>query len=346
MRAALLEDVGRLTMIEAETPTIEEPDQLLIQVKRVVVCGSEVHAFCGTHPYRRPPAILGHETAGQVVAIGPAVTRFKEGDRVMVDPLWPCGQCAECRAGYPNLCFYKKMLGTAEWPGAFGEYIVAPEPTIFPLPDNMSYLQGSLIEPLMVGVHVARMADLKAGESVAVLGTGSIGGMVTGVCHALGAGPIITADIHQHCLDAARERLGATHDFLLPDVDPVDAIREVTGGRGVDLAVVAADDVSLVAQAVEMTKPRGRVVLVALLTEAPLKLRAWDIISKEISVIGSIISDHSDVHQAIELATSGRVDVEAIVTHVLPIEETQRGVEMAHTKDDGAIKVTFSFEPA
>ncbi|MEJ2556792.1 MAG: alcohol dehydrogenase catalytic domain-containing protein [Anaerolineae bacterium] len=324
-------------------PDIQSDDQVLIQVKSVGVCGSEIHAFHGTHPYRKAPVILGHEAAGAVLSAGKAVRGFKVGDRVIVDPQWTCGECAYCRAGDLNLCPSKKVLGTPAWPGAFGEYIIAPEKSVFSLPHNLSYAQGSLIEPLTVAVHVARQANLVVGESVAILGTGSVGGLLAGVCHVQGAEPIITADIHQHCLDAARERLGATHDFLLPDDNLVDEVKALTGGEGVDVVFVTADDTLLVNRAVEMAKRRGRIVLVALMTTSPLQLTAYEIIGKELHIVGSSMSNHDDVRKAIELAASDQVDIEAIATHLLPIEEAQRGVELADTKDDGAIKVILSF---
>lgn len=343
MRAALLETEGHLVLTEAETPSIQEPDQILIRVKTVGVCGSEVHAYHGTHPYRKAPVILGHEMAGDILATGQAVSRFKVGDRVVVDPQWTCGECQYCQAGNPNLCPSKKVLGTSAWPGAFGEFIIAPEESVFHLPDNLSYTQGSLIEPLTVAVHVVEQVNLVPGESVAILGTGSIGGLLAGVCRARGAEPIIVADVRQHCLDAARERLGATHDFLLPNNNLVDAIKELTGGEGVDAVFVAADENLLVNQALEMAKRRGRIVLVALLTSAPLQLMGYEIIGRELRIIGSLMSNHQDVRKAIELAASGQVDVAAIATHILPIEAAQRGMELADTKAEGAIKVILSF---
>jgi L-iditol 2-dehydrogenase len=343
MRAAYLETEQHLVMTEAEMPVIRSPDQVLIQVKTVGVCGSEVHAFQGTHPFRKAPVVLGHEMAGVVSSAGDAVARFKPGDRVIVDPQWTCGTCAYCRAGDVNLCPSKKVLGTAPWPGAFGEYVVVPEEAVFHLPASLSFAQGGLIEPLTIAIHVARRAGLEAGESVAILGTGSIGGMVSGVCHALGVAPVVAADVRQHCLDAARERLGATHDFLLPDDGLVDKVKTLTGGEGVDVAFVTADDSSLVNLAIEIVRRRGRIVLVALLTEAPLQFMAYPIIGKELHIVGSSMSNNDDVRTAIELAASGQVDVEGILTHVLPIEEAQRGMELARTKDEGAIKVVLSF---
>ncbi len=343
MRAALLQNPGHMVMTEAPKPTIQGADEILIQVKTVGVCGSEVHGFHGTHPYRIAPVILGHEVAGEVISVGDAVSDFNPGDRVVVDPQWTCGECRYCRSGQINHCTNKKVLGTPAWPGGFGEYIVAPESAVFHLPDNLSYAQGSLIEPLTVDVHVVKQAELKAGQSVAILGTGSIGGLLSGVCRAYGADPIITADIRQHCLDAARERLGATHDFLLPDDNLVDKVKEATGGEGVDVAFITADDVTLVNRAVEMVKPQGRIVLVALLTEAPLELMAYGIIGKELQIVGSTMTHHADMEEALKLAASGQVDVEGIFTHLLPIEEAQLGMQMADTKDDEAIKVVLTY---
>lgn len=346
MRTALLESEGRLVLADLEPPAIQSTDQLLIQVKTVGICGSEVHAYRGTHPFRKAPTVLGHEAAGVVSAVGEAVTHFEPGDRVIVDPQWVCGECAHCLAGDINLCPSKRVLGTPAWPGAFGEYIVAPEEAVFLLPDHLSYVQGSLIEPLTVAVHIARRAGLRSGESVAVLGTGSIGGMVAGVSSAIGADPIIVADIRQHCLDAARERLGATHDILLPSEDLAEEVRALTHGEGVDVVFLTADDASLASTAVEMAKRRGRIMVVALMTAEPMQLPAYSILSRELHVIGSTMCNNEDVREAIDLARSGQVDVEAIATHVLPIEQAQRGIELARTKDDNAIKVILSFEEA
>ena len=343
MKTAFLESERHIVIKDVDKPRIESPNDVMIEVKTVGVCGSEVHAFEGTHPYRKAPVLLGHEMAGVISAVGEGVADFEPGNRVVVDPQWVCGECAYCQAGDINLCPSKRVLGTAAWPGAFGEYVVVPEEAVFHLPDQLSFAQGSLIEPLTIAVHVARRANLEAGQSVAVLGTGSIGNMVSGVCHALGAEPIIVTDIRQHCLDAARERMGATHDFLLPDDQLADKVKALTGGEGVDAVFITADDVALVNLAIEMAKRRGHIVLVALLTEAPLQFMAYPVISKELHIIGSNMTNNDDVRTAIELAASGQVDVEGILTHRLPIEEAQRGMELVQTKDDGAIKVVLSF---
>ncbi len=343
MKAAYLKSIGKLSITEAEKPTIQADDQVLIQIKAVGICGSEVHAFKGTHPYRIPPVILGHEASGVVTALGKNVAGFEVGDRVIIDPQWVCGECNYCRAGLVNLCPEKIVMGTPDWPGAFGEFVIAPEDAVYNLPGNLSFVQGALIEPLTVAVHVALRANLKAGESAAILGSGSIGGLVSGICCLHGADPIVVADIKQHCLAASRERLGATHEILLPDDQLVSKVRDINGGEGVDYVFVCADNPALVSQGLDMVKRRGTVVLIALLTGEPLSLIAYEITGKEKHLIGSSMCTPEDVERAIDLVASGQVDVEAIATHILPIDQVQHGMELAHTKDDEAIKVILEF---
>ena len=344
MRAVVLTSEGHVEIIDTEMPANVDADCVLIRVRAVGVCGSEVHAYQGTHPFRKAPVILGHEMAGDVLEVGTSVTAFAIGDRVIVEPQWVCGDCAYCRAGDENLCPSKRVLGTPVWPGAFGEVIVAPQDTVFHLPSSLSYVQGALIEPLSVAVHVARRANVAAGDSAVILGSGSIGGSLAAVCSVQGAGPIVVTDIHQHCLDVALARLGATHGFLMPETDLTGEVLNLTQGEGADVVIIAGDDVAIAKQAVDVVKRRGRIVLVALLTEYAPQLVAYDILNKELHVIGSTMSTHEDTRRAIELVESGQVDVEAIATHVLPIDDAQRGIELARTKADGAIKVVFTFE--
>lgn len=343
MRAAYLEETGRLALREVQKPRLTRPDEVLIRVKCVGVCGSEVHAFEGTHPFRKAPVILGHEMAGVVEEVGPAVSGLRVGERVVVDPQWTCGECEYCRRGDINLCPSKKVLGTQVWPGAFGEWITAPREAVFALPDALSFEQGALIEPLTVGVHVAHRTGIAPGSSVLVLGSGSIGGMVCAAARALGAGAVIAADIRQHCLDAARERMGATHDFLLPDPNFAAEVMALTGGQGVDVIVVAADEPALVDLALDLVKRRGQIALVALMTTAPLQFSGFKVIGREAHLIGSTMANAADVREALALAASGEVDVTGILTHHLPIEEAQRGMHLAASKEDGAIKVILDF---
>lgn len=342
MKTAILESLHSINIVDLPSPQITRSDQVKIAVKAVGICGSEVHAYEGTHPYRKAPVILGHEAAGQVIEVGSAVKDFKIGDRVYVDPQWVCDECEFCKSGNINLCENKQVLGTERWPGAFGEIIVVPAQSVFHLADHLNYIQGAMIEPLTVGVHVARRAKVQPGNAVAILGSGSIGGLLSGVCRTMGAESIVLADIRQHCMDAARERLGATHDILLPDPDVIERMASAAGGN-FDVVFIAADDPSLVNLGLQLLKKRGKLVLVALLNEAPLTIQGYALIEKEIKIIGSLMSNHSDIQYAEKLVRDGLVDVEGIVTHHLSIDEAQKGMEIAKDKTDDAIKVILNF---
>ncbi len=340
MKAILLEEVGKLTMTEAERPVLDGPDELLIKAAAVGVCGSEVHAFRGTHPFRKPPSIQGHEVTGEVVEIGADVRAFSIGDRVFVDPQWTCGRCKWCRSSRHNLCPQKKVLGTIGWSGGLGETIVAPEKSVYRLPDHVSYSAGTLIEPLSVGVHAINRAALEPGESVAVLGTGPIGMMVAAIANVRGASPIVAVDLQPHCLETAQRHLGATH-CLLADQGPLtERILGINDGKGIDVVFLTAGIASLVEEALTIVQRDGRVVFLALFDEA-VQFEPFDIVGREMSFVGSQMYNAEDIQTAIELIASGEVAAEAMVTHVLPLEQAQLGFEMAESKADGAIKVVL-----
>ena len=232
MKAAVLEAVGQLVIREVAQPALKGPDWARIKVRAVGICGSEIHAFQGTHPFRKPPSILGHEVTGEIVELGPEVPGFAAGDRVFVDPQWTCGTCAYCTSGRHNLCPDKVVLGTARWTGGLGEYIVAPAPALYPLPDHVSYVEGTAIEPLAVGVHMVQRAQVTAGEEVAVLGAGTIGMMVAAVARLRGAAPVVAVDLQAHCLDLATRHLGATHGLMGNKGPLAERILDLNDGTG------------------------------------------------------------------------------------------------------------------
>ena len=342
MKAALFEAIGKLRMTEVDVPTLGGPDEVLIKVGAVGVCGSEIHAFKGTHPFRRPPAVMGHEVAGEIVEAGTGVRDFAEGDRVFVDPQWTCGACEWCRSGRRNLCPEKTVLGTPGWSGGLGEYMVAPEQSLYRLRDDVSDVTATLIEPLSVGVHAVDRAGLQAGESVAVLGTGPIGMVTAAMCQVRGALPIVAVDMQPHCLAVAKTHMGATHTLNAGEGRVVERALEITGGRGFDVVFLTVGVAALVGDALKMVERAGRVVFVALFDE-PVRFEAFEIVGRDVSFVGSQMYDDGDIRTAADLVLSGRVAVDAMVTHVLPLEEAQRGFELVATKAEGAIKAVLTF---
>ena len=340
MRAAVLEAAGELTVRDVEPPSLDGPDQVLIRVFAAGICGSEIHAFKGTHPFRKPPAILGHEIAGVIVEMGRSVHGFALGDSVFLDPQWTCGECKWCRTGRHNLCPSKRVIGIPGWSGGLAEYVVAPARGLHPLPCSLSYVEGTLIEPLSVAVHAVHRAGVVAGESVAILGTGPIGMMVAVAVSARGASPVITVDLQQHCLDVEQGRLGATHGLLADQGAISDTILAINDGEGIDVVFLTVGAPALVREALSIVAPGERIGFLALFDE-PFPFEPFDIVGRDVTIIGSQMYNADEIRTAIDLISSGKVPAGAMVTHVLPLDEAQRGFDLAATKADGAIKVVL-----
>jgi L-iditol 2-dehydrogenase len=278
--------------------------------------------------------------AGDIVAVGREVSRFAVGERVTIDPQRVCGVCDDCISGHPNSCAKKIMLGVQEWPGAFGQYIVCPEQQVYKLPDHVSYAEGTMVEPLAVGMHAVRQAGVRPGSSVLVLGGGTIGLCVLAGARAAGASKTIITDAFDFNLEVAR-KLGATATVNVRSQDVKEVVTQVTEGKGIDAALVAVGVPAVVNQAIATVKKRGEVVLIGLFHE-PIPIQdSFAVISGERVIRGSQTYTPEDVRGALDLIASGRLDVKTMITHRLPIDQAQYAFEMVDKRLEDCIKVVL-----
>ncbi len=340
MKAAVLRDYYRFEIEEVPEPD-PAPNEVKIRVVATGICGSDMHAYDGTHPFRRPPSIQGHEFSGNIVAVGSEVRRFAVGDRVTVDPQRVCGECEECLAGHPNLCVNKIMLGVPAWPGSFGQYVVCPEQQVYKLPDQVSYEEGSMVEPLAVGVHGVRLAGVGPGSSVLVLGGGTIGLSSLAAAIDAGAATTVITDAFDFNLEIAR-RMGATATVNVRNQDVGQVVKEMTGGRGMDAAIVAVGLSSVMNQGIAAVKRRGEVVLIGLFSDQPVIQDSFALVGGERVIRGSQTYGPEDVQKALDLIASRRVDVSALITHRMPIEKIQQAFEMIHKHLEDSVKVILT----
>ena len=340
MKAAFLRDYYKMLIEEVPEPE-PQPNELKIRVVVAGICGSEMHAYKGTHPFRRPPSIMGHEMAGDVVSVGSEVTKFAVGDRVTLDPQRVCGVCEDCLAGYPNSCQKKIMLGVQQWPGGYGEYIVCPESQAYRLPDHVSYEVGTMVEPLAVGVHGVRQADIRPGSSVLILGGGTIGLCALASAIDAGATTAIISNAFDFNLEAAR-KMGVTATVNVTKQDVNQVVSEVTGGKGVDAAIVAVGMPIVVRQGLAAIKNRGVVSLIGLFDKPIVIEDTFPVISGERVIRGSQTYVPQDVQKALNLIASGRVDVQSMITHRLPMAEAQHAFEMVDKRLEDCIKVVLT----
>lgn len=340
MKAAHLTAPYQIDLQEVEGPRLS-PADVLIEVRCVGICGSDVHAYKGAHPFRKPPVILGHEMAGEVAEVGEEVTLFKKGDRVSVEPQTYCRQCSNCYRGQYNLCNNKRILGTTSWPGAFSEYVAIPEDKVYLLPDGVSFEEGALVEPLAVGIHAAQMAKIRMGDSVLIMGSGTIGLATLVALREAGATRIITTDVEDFNLARARE-LGAWATVNVRRESLEEKVKEWTKGEGVDAAVIAVHVPSLIDQSLGLVRKRGRVVLVAIFDEEAT-IDPFKIGFTEVEVVGSCTYDGRDFQAAIDLMSQKGITMESFITHRWPIERVREALDLMDKRAEDVIKVVLHF---
>ena len=324
---AVLHEPGDIRIEERPMPE-PGPREVLVEVTSVGVCGSDVHYYehgrIGSHVVRAP-LVLGHESAGRVVALGEGASKHAEGDRVTLEPGVPCGRCRECRAGRYNLCPDVVFFGTPPVDGAFARYVTIHEDFAFALPDSLSDDVGALMEPLSVGIWACRKAGVSAGDRVLVTGAGPIGLLAMQVALAFGATQVEISDVNERRLELARQT-GATRALRAGEDEPAeaDALIECSGHPGALQAGIAA------------LRPAGTAVLVGMgpgeSGEVPLAL----IQGREIWVTGTFRYANT-YPTAIALAATGRVDLDSIITGHFGLEDTETALR-AGRDDPGSVK--------
>lgn len=342
MRAAILKGPRSIEIEERPRPRPKNAD-VLVRVRAVGVCGSDVHGFEGLIPDRRKPGlIMGHEAAGEVEKIGPESSKWRTGDRVAIDPQISCGNCASCKRGWLHLCDKRLNLGStmnAWYDGALCEYIVMPENQLHALPENVGFGEGAVVEPASCAVHIYNRGHMEVGSTVGVIGTGSIGLIAVQVAKAMGVSKLIAVDKSKTRLDLAA---GFGADILVnsAEEDPVARILAETGGRGVDTVAEAAGLSLTYDWAVKSVRKRGTVLALGYVDEhVPIPMRAF--IFREISLLGCTgFTFESD--SVLELMSRGGIDVKPILTHEFRLEEVQAAFETAADPATGSIKVMIN----
>ena len=334
MKVLRLHNIGDLRLHAEPTPT-PEPEESLLRVTSVGVCGSDLHWFSegstsgpgnAGGPGIEQPMILGHEFAA-VIAEGE-----HKGQRVAVDPEIPCEDCEFCLQGNPNLCENHFFAGQAGDEGALREYLAWPSRYLVPLPDTLSNDDGAMLEPLGVAIHTVDLGHLKPGMTVGVYGCGPIGLLILQVARISGASHIHATDKFPHRLEAARE-LGASEVFLASDEgDERAGILAATAQRGVDVAFEAAGENPAVDTAIQTCKPGGAVVLCGIPGEERTSFEAAPARRKGLTIRMVRRMKHT-YPRAIRLVESGLVDVRSMVTHKFPLEQAAEAFRLAEKRE-------------
>jgi L-iditol 2-dehydrogenase len=283
-------------------------DEVLIRVRAMGVCGSDLHIYTGDRPVPYP-RILGHEFAGNIAQVGANVSHLRIGQRVTAEPNFWCGRCVYCQAGRQNLCVNRVGLAV-NVDGCQAEYVKVPAQFVWPLPDNMTFVQGAMVEPLMVSLHAIKRSRAQLGNTVTILGCGTIGLMALLCAKAAGC-RIFAVDVIPEKLDLAR-RLGANEVINGLETDAVEAVKQATEGLGSDIVIEAAGFPATVEQSLVMVRQAGRIILIGLSTK-PAQLPPIAVARREVEIFGSFIYHAGEFASAIHLIATGQVDVLPLV---------------------------------
>jgi L-iditol 2-dehydrogenase len=283
-------------------------DEVLIRVRAMGVCGSDLHIYTGDRPVPYP-RILGHEFAGNIAQVGANVSHLRIGQRVTAEPNFWCGRCVYCQAGRQNLCVNRVGLAV-NVDGCQAEYVKVPAQFVWPLPDNMTFVQGAMVEPLMVSLHAIKRSRAQLGNTVTILGCGTIGLMALLCAKAAGC-RIFAVDVIPEKLDLAR-RLGANEVINGLETDAVEAVKRATEGLGADIVIEAAGFPATVEQSLVMVRQAGRIILIGLSTK-PAQLPPIAVARREVEIFGSFIYHAGEFASAIHLIATGQVDVLPLV---------------------------------
>lgn len=327
MRSMMFLGPGRLELREVPVPQ-PGPGEILVRVRAATTCGTDVKTFRRGHPKVIPPTPFGHEFAGDVAEAGAGVTRFQRGMRVVAHNTAPCNSCYYCKHGQENLC--DNLIYNF---GTFGEYLIVPEPiarlNAFEIPDHLSYSQASILEPLVSVVHAHRLIRIQPGEVVAIIGAGGpIGLMHLQMALRSGASKVFAVDLSENRLAAAKA-LGATALIQPPREDPVEAIRQLTGGRGVDVSIESAGAVEAWETALRVVRKGGRVNWFGgLKAGANLELDTQWVHYGELTLLGTYHGTPLDVLHAFELIASGVIDTRSLVSREMPLERLEEAFDL------------------
>ncbi len=340
-RAAYMTGIKKIEMRDIEVPELREQD-VLVKLEYVGICGSDVHYLehgkIGDFVVNGD-FILGHECAGTIVEVGGAVKNLKVGDRVALEPGITCGHCEFCKTGRYNLCPDVEFLATPPYHGSLMNYIAFPENMCFKLPDNITTKEGALVEPLAVGMHAAMQGNVKLGNSVVILGAGTIGLVTLLACKAYGATEITVVDVIPKRLDYAK-KLGATAVINALETDVFAEIDKLTGKSGVDIVIETAGSAKTISQTPYLVKNGGTIVLVGLAPQDIIEFNFAKIMAKE-AQIKSVFRYRNIYPVAIKAIAQGIIDITGIVTHEFDFEDTDKAFDYVINNKQDVVKAVI-----
>jgi len=332
MKAMVLQGPRKLAVAEVERPVLGH-EEVLVRVTHSGVCGTDLHIYEGAIPVRHP-LIMGHEMIGEVAGGDDAT--LHRGDRVIVDPAIYCGMCLNCRAGQTNLCPNGSLVGR-DSNGGFADYLVAPRTHVYPLPAAIDSNVAPLIQVATTCVHGHHRMNIFPGQSVVVMGLGVAGQIHVQLAKAWGASPVIGITRSTFKRNLA-EKLGADMT-MASGQEAVKAVKEVTEGRGADVVIECTGVSSALADAINMVRLGGTVMLFGITSATQATLPFYQLYYKELNIVNTRAAKGEDFPPTIDLVARGVLKLKPLVTHIVPLFDLEKAMGMLESDEDQRMKI-------
>ncbi|MGO1060182.1 zinc-binding alcohol dehydrogenase family protein [Planococcus sp. FY231025] len=339
MKAVQVPTAHELRIIEQERPAVVNADDVLVKIKRVGICGSDMHIYHGTNPLATYPRIVGHEVAGEVAEVGSAVTGLQPGDHVVVEPINYCGECYACRKGRPNVCEKLSVFGVHE-DGGMREYAVLPEKQLHPVNKDLSWDEIVLAEPYTIGAQAVWRGNVEAGDTVLIQGCGPIGICILKLAKIAGAHVFMT-DLSEERMAFAKES-GADEVINAGKESVKDRILELTDGSGPNVVIDAVGMPATVELSIDLVSPAGYVVVLGF-DERPSAIPQLPITKKEITIVGSRLQTNQ-FGKVVDLLNSGELRSDGLITHKFALDDVQEAFSYVENNPDKVRKALIVFE--
>ena len=343
MLVAELSQVHRFNLVDAKPPGDPGPGEIQVAVKAIGICGSDLHNFSEGGIGDTPcvyPMVLGHEPTGVVMKTGAGVSGWAAGDAAILEPAMYCYHCEFCLTGHHNVCANLRFLSTGDEPGFFREYVNLPAHNLLALPKNLSFREGTIVEPLAVVLHSLEFAQIRPGETALVFGAGPIGLLTIAAAKLCGASRVWAVDPVAHRREMART-LGADAVIDPAQVDPVRQIMSDTGQRGVDVTIDCVSKDDTVNQSLRATRNAGRVVITGIPSEEFVPL-AFHIIRRKEIAFYVVRRSNKDSATALRMLTDQPQRFVPILTHERPLSEIQAAFELLEKYSEGVGKFVLA----
>ena len=342
MRQAILVEPKHIEFKEVAEPKAADltAHQVLVNIKRIGICGSEIHSYHGLHPATFYPVVQGHEYSGVVMAVGSEVTVCKPGDHITARPQLVCGKCNPCKRGQYNVCEHLRVQAF-QADGAAQDFFVVDDDRVAKLPEGMSLDYGAMIEPSAVGAHASNRTDVK-GKNVVVSGAGTIGNLIAQFCIARGAKNVLITDVSDLRLAKARE-CGIKHTLNITKKTLKEAAQELFGEEGYQVGFEVAGVEVSIRSLMETIEKGSDIVVVAVFAKDPA-LSMFYLGEHELRLIGSMMYRHEDYLTAIDYVNKGLVNLKPLVSNRYAFEEYDDAYKFIDTHRETSMKVLIDFE--